>query len=65
MAKQQMKRLYKSKDKMLAGVCAGVAEYFELDPTLIRLLYATITVITGVFPGIIVYLLAMIIIPER
>ena len=48
-------------NKMLAGVCAGIANYFNLDPTLIRVIYALLTVFTA-FAGIIVYLLLWIII---
>ena len=51
-------------NKMLAGVCAGIANYFGLDPTLIRIAYALLTVFT-VFSGAIVYLLLWIIIPEE
>ena len=50
-------------NKMLAGVCAGIANYFNLDPTLIRVIYALLTVFTA-FAEIIVYLLLWIIIPE-
>lgn len=51
-------------NKMLAGVCAGIANYFGLDPTLIRVAYALLTVFTA-FAGIIVYLLLWLIIPEE
>ena len=51
-------------NKMLAGVCAGIANYFNLDPTLIRVIYALLTVFTA-FAGIIVDLLLWIIIPEE
>ncbi len=51
-------------NKMLAGVCAGIANYFGLDPTLIRVVYALLTVFTA-FAGVIVYLLLWIIIPEE
>ena len=50
-------------NKMLTGVCAGIANYFGLDPTLIRVAYALLTVFTA-FAGVIVYLLLWIIIPE-
>ena len=49
---------------MLAGVCAGIANYFGLDPTLIRIAYALLTVFTA-FAGVIVYLLLWLIIPEE
>lgn len=59
------KRLTRSQNnKMLAGVCAGIANYFGLDPTLIRVAYALLTVFTA-FAGVIVYLLLWIIIPEE
>ena len=58
------KKLYKSRnDKKISGVCAGIAEYFAIDPTLIRLLWAVITLFT-VGTGLIAYILCAIIIPE-
>lgn len=56
------KRLTKSTNKMLCGVCAGIAEYFNLDPTIIRLLWVVLTFFGG--SGIIAYIIAAIIIPE-
>lgn len=58
------KRLTKSKDKMLAGVCGGIAEYTNTDSTLIRLAWVFITLLTGVLVGIIVYVIAALIMPE-
>jgi len=59
------KKLYRStSNKMLAGVCGGIAEYFGADPTLIRLAYVILSVFTVAFPGIIVYIIAAIIIPS-
>jgi len=52
-------------DKIIGGVCGGVAEYFEIDPTLIRLIAVIATVLTGFVGGIIIYIVAMIIIPKR
>lgn len=58
------KRLYKSKnDKKLCGVCAGVAEYFDIDPTLIRLAWVAFTILGG--SGIIAYIVAAIVMPEN
>jgi phage shock protein C len=60
-----MKRLYRSKkERMLGGVCAGLGEHFDIDPTVIRLAWAVITVIS-IGTGILVYILAWIIIPEE
>ncbi len=59
-----MKRLRRSSDKMLAGVCGGIAEYFDVDPTLIRVLYAALTLFTAGFPGILLYIVMMILMPN-
>lgn len=60
------KRLYRSKkERMIAGVCGGIAEYSDTDPTLVRLIWALVTVFTWFFPGIIAYLLAWMIVPEK
>lgn len=57
-----MKRLYRSsQDKMLGGVCAGLGEYFGLDPTLIRL--GTIIAVFGAGVGLLAYLVAWVLIP--
>lgn len=58
------KRLYKSnKDKMLDGVCGGIAEYFEIDPTLVRLAWVVLCAFGG--SGIVAYIIAAIIIPRN
>ena len=59
------KRLFRSKkNRMIAGVCGGIGEYSNTDPTLIRLLWALITLFT-MGTGIIAYIIAWIIIPEK
>lgn len=58
------KKLYRSNNRMLAGVCAGLAEYMNVDPTIIRLAYAALTLFTAGFPGLILYVIMMIIVPE-
>ena len=62
---ENIKRLYRSTtDTMFAGVCAGLAEYATLDPTLIRLLFVLAFFVTG--PGIfIAYLIMMLVIPQK
>ena len=58
------KRLYRSESsRMLCGVCAGIAEYFNLDPTLIRLAWALFCILGG--SGVLAYILAAIIIPPE
>lgn len=59
-----MKRMYLSKDKKLLGVCAGVAEFYDVDPTLVRLGWMVVTVLTGVVPGIIAYFVAAVVMPD-
>lgn len=57
------KRLYRSsRDRMLLGVCGGIGEYLEVDPTIIRLIWALLAC-SGT--GIVVYLVAAIIIPQQ
>lgn len=59
----EQKRLYKSRQNhMLAGVCGGVAEYFNIDPTLVRLLFVLLCFGWG--SGLVAYILAAIIIPK-
>ena len=58
------KRLYRSESsRMLCGVCAGIAEYFNRDPTLIRLAWALFCILGG--SGVLAYILAAIIIPPE
>lgn len=58
------RKLTRSNDRMIAGVCAGLAEYFGFDITVVRVAYALLTVFTA-FSGVIVYLILMIVMPER
>lgn len=58
------KKLYRSNtQKMLTGVCGGIAEYFNTDVSLVRLITLILCVVFG--PGILIYIAAAIIIPER
>ena len=58
------KRLYKSAtDKKIDGVCAGIAEYFDIDPTIIRLVWALVVLFAGV--GILAYIVAAIVLPRN
>ncbi|MBP1677281.1 MAG: PspC protein [Bacteroidetes bacterium] len=58
------KKLRRSNNKMLAGVCAGIAEYLNVDPTLIRVAYVLLSIFSAGFPGILVYIILMIIMPQ-
>ena len=58
------KRLYRNEsEKMIAGVCSGIAEYFDIDPTLIRLAWVLFCALGG--SGIFAYIIAAIIIPQK
>ena len=64
MPKKEVKRLYRSKrDRVLAGVCAGIGEYFDVDPVLVRVLWVIFSLLYGA--GILAYIIAWIIIPEK
>ena len=58
-----MKKLTKSPNKMLLGICAGIAEYFDIDPTIVRLLWVLFCLMGG--SGIIGYIIAAVIIPNE
>ena len=59
-----MKKLYRSNaDRVLAGVCGGIGEYFGIDPTLVRLGFVALSFMLG--GGVLVYILAAIIIPKE
>lgn len=58
------KRLYKSStDKKVCGVCGGIANYFDVDPTVIRLIWVIFTLVGG--SGLIAYIIAAIIMPDE
>ena len=64
--KTEVRKLYRSKkDKMLGGVCGGMAEYFNIDPVLIRVLWVTFTLISAGLGGILAYIICWLIIPEN
>jgi phage shock protein C len=59
-----MKRLLRSRrDRIFAGVCGGIGEYFEIDSNLVRLVWILIS-LAGVVPGVLLYLLAWVVLPE-
>ena len=52
-----------SRYKMIAGVCGGLAEYFQLDPTVVRVAYVLISIVSVAFPGILAYIILMFVMP--
>jgi len=60
------RRLYRSvRERMLGGVCGGIADYLGTDPTLIRLVWVALSLFTRGFPGVILYIVGWIVIPEE
>lgn len=51
--------------RTIAGVCAGMGHYLDLDVTLVRLIWILITILSGIFPGVVVYAVAWVVIPEE
>ncbi|HDS11793.1 MAG TPA: PspC domain-containing protein [Candidatus Wirthbacteria bacterium] len=62
--KNEYRRLYRSnQDKMIAGVCGGIAEYLQVDPSLVRLIWMGLTLAAG--SGFVMYLVCWLVIPEQ
>ena len=59
----EKKLMRSATNKMICGVCGGIGEYFGIDPTVIRLLWAILTFL-GVGSGLVVYIIAAVIMPE-
>jgi len=61
-----MKRIYRStKNKKIAGVCGGIGEIYDIDPTIVRIAAVFLTAATTFWPGIIAYAAAWFIVPEK
>ena len=59
------KKLTRSTNKILAGVCGGIAEYFDVAPAIVRICYAALSFFSAAFPGLILYIIMMLIMPEK
>lgn len=58
------KRLYRSRtDKQLAGICGGIADYLNFDPTIVRIIWVILTLAGG--PGLILYIILAMVVPEE
>ncbi|MBT3448141.1 MAG: PspC domain-containing protein [Bacteroidetes Order II. Incertae sedis bacterium] len=62
MSTRKLKR--NSHDKMIAGVCGGIANFFGIDSTLVRVGYVLLSVFSAIFPSIVVYLILAFVMPE-
>jgi phage shock protein C len=64
MTAESARRLTRSsRHKMIAGVCGGIAEYFDLDPTVVRVAYVLVSIVSVAFPGILAYIVLMFVMP--
>lgn len=59
------KPLARSNDQWIAGVCAGLADYFSWDRSMVRLIYLFLTVCTVAFPGVLIYLILWVLMPRE
>lgn len=59
------RRFMRSSNRMVAGVCAGIADYFGWSTNATRLAYVLLSILSVAFPGIIVYIVLWLVIPER
>jgi phage shock protein C len=58
------RRLTRSnRNKMIAGVCGGLAEYLDMDPTVVRVLYVLVSILSAAFPGVLAYVVLMFLMP--
>ena len=63
---EKNKKLYRStNNRMLGGVCGGISDYFGIDPTIIRLLYLVLSIFTACFPGLLLYIICLFVIPNE
>ena len=62
---EDIRRLYRvPAEGKIAGLCAGLGEYFRVDPVLFRLAWVAVTILTGVLPGTLAYLIAWLLVPQ-
>ena len=59
------KRLERSNDRWIAGICGGIAEYFDWDPALVRLAWVLLSIMSTGFPGVIGYIVLWICMPKK
>ena len=59
------KKLVRSSNKVLAGVLGGIAEYLGTDATLVRIVYVALTIFSAAFPGLLLYIIMVLLMPEK
>ena len=60
-----MKKLHRSSNRILAGVCGGIAEYLNVDHTVVRVLYVALSLFTAAFPGLLLYIILIFLMPNE
>lgn len=58
------KKLLRSNDRWIAGVCGGIADYFDWDPAMVRIIYLLLSLFSAGFPGLLIYIVLWIIMPK-
>jgi len=58
------KKLVRSSNKVLGGVLGGIAEYMDVDPTIVRVAYVALSIFTTGFPGLLLYIIMLLLIPH-
>ena len=58
------RKLRRSDNQMIAGVCGGIADYFDFDPTLVRIGYVLLSILSVGFPGLLVYIILWLVMPR-
>ncbi|NQU86239.1 MAG: PspC domain-containing protein [Mariniphaga sp.] len=61
----KQKKLYRSRDHVLGGVLGGFAKYINADPTIIRIAYVLLSVLSAAFPGLLGYIIFWVVVPEE
>ena len=62
----EQKKLYRSEtNKVFGGVIGGLGEYFGVDPVFLRLIWVLVVIFTGLFPGVLAYIISLFIVPKR
>lgn len=61
----EQKKLTRSNDRVIAGVCGGIAEFLSWDPSLVRVLYVLVSFLSAGFPGLLVYIILWITMPSN
>ena len=58
------KKLLRSNDRWIAGICGGIADYFDWDPSLVRIIYLLLSIFSAGFPGLLIYIVLWLIMPR-